>query len=179
MMRTARALAISAGLVVTLCLGPWSPDTGYAEQPPPPCHPNPNAAGDMATVAARGDVASLPGPLKNRLLQLASRPHTFLPQQAFAEAASSSLLFQYYLLDTTGFEKNVFTAVIPGVNDTAMKTATGSNCGLPALAAVRLVVEPKPGCPRTLLMCGPSSMSSRTSPASSSSTTRVAGTRGG
>src|SRR5436305_2785101 len=28
-----------------------------------------------------------------------------------------------------------------------MKTATGSNCGLPALAAVRLVVEPKPGLP--------------------------------
>jgi len=147
MMRTSRALAISAGLVATLCLGTLSPDTGSAEQPPPPCHPNPNAAGDMATVAARGDVASLPGPLKNRLLQLASRPHTFLPQQAFAEAASSSQLFQYYLLDTTGFEKNVFTAVIPGVNNTAMKTATGSNCGLPALAAVRLVVEPKPGLP--------------------------------
>src|SRR5205809_128922 len=142
-----RALSISAGLVAMLCLGPLNPDTGHAEQPPPPCHPNPNEATDVSTVAIRADVASLPMPLKNRLLQLASRPHTYLPQQAFAEATTSSLLFQYYLLDTHGFEPNVFTSVIPGVNDTAMKTATGSNCGLPALAAVRLVVEPKPGLP--------------------------------
>ena len=142
-----RAFSISAGLVAMLCLVPLNPDTGHAEQPPPPCHPNPNEATDVSTVAIRADVASLPMPLKNRLLQLASRPHTYLPQQAFAEATTSSLLFQYYLLDTHGFEPNVFTSVIPGVNDTAMKTATGSNCGLPALAAVRLVVEPKPGLP--------------------------------
>src|SRR5439155_22336558 len=142
-----RAFSISAGLVAILCLVPLNPDTGHAEQPPPPCHLNPNEATDVSTAAIRADVASLPMPLKNRLLQLASRPHTYLPQQAFAEATTSSLLFQYYLLDTHGFEPNVFTSVIPGVNDTAMKAATGSNCGLPALAAVRLVVEPKPGLP--------------------------------
>src|SRR5262245_47633767 len=147
LMRNATALSISASLAALLCFGTVNRDLAYAEQPPPPCHPNPNAAADMATVAARGDVASLPGPLKDRLLQLASRPHTFLPQQAYAEASTSSLLFQYYLLDTHGFEPNVLTSVIPGVNDTAMKTATGSNCGLPTVGAVRLVVEPKLGLP--------------------------------
>ena len=101
-----RALSISAGLVAMLCLGRLNPDTGHAEQPPPPCHPNPNEATDVSTVAIRADVASLPMPLKDRLLQLASRPHTYLPQQAFAEATTSSRLFQYYLLDTHGFEPN-------------------------------------------------------------------------
>jgi len=37
---------------------------GYAQQPPSPCHPNPNAQQDMDTVAARGDIASLPDRLK-------------------------------------------------------------------------------------------------------------------
>ena len=36
----------------------------YAEQPPPPCHPNPNAATDRLTVANRGDIVKLPDPLK-------------------------------------------------------------------------------------------------------------------
>ena len=144
--RTRLLMLVMVSAVAGLCLGIAS-SRGYAEQPPPPCHPNPQAASDMATVASRADVANLPTPLQERLVQLAGRPHTFLPQQALAEAASSSLLFQYYLLDTQGFEPNIFTARIPGVNDTAMLTATGGNCGLPTLGAVRLVVEPKPGLP--------------------------------
>src|SRR5215813_3558148 len=111
------------------------------------CNPNPTAAADAQAVMTRGDVASLPTPLKNRLGQIAARNHTYLPLQAFAEADQPSQLFQYYVLDTTGFEPNVFTAVIQGVNDTAMKTATGANCGAPTIASVRLVVEPKPGLP--------------------------------
>jgi len=59
-----------------------------------------------------GDVVNLPVPLKNRLGQVAARNHTYLPLQAFAEADQPSQLFQYYLLDSTGFEPNVFTAVI-------------------------------------------------------------------
>jgi hypothetical protein len=121
--------------------------TSSAEQPPAPCHPNPNAARDRATVASRGDVMNLPQPLKDRLVQLADRPHSILPLQAFAEADKSSQLFQYYLLDSKGFEPNVFTTRFPGVNDNAQLTATGGNCGLPTVGAVRVVLEPKPGLP--------------------------------
>ncbi|HEV8609329.1 MAG TPA: hypothetical protein VGS98_04590 [Thermoanaerobaculia bacterium] len=66
----------------------------------------------------------------------------------FAEAPTPSQLFGYYLLDTNHFQPNVFTAIIPGINDGAFPT--GANCanrGLPTLASVRLVVEPKPGLP--------------------------------
>jgi hypothetical protein len=123
-------------------------DSARAEQPPAPCHPNPNAVTDDATVANRGDVVNLPGPLKERLVRLADRPHTYLPLQVFAEADKPSQLFQYYLLDTTGFEPNVFTAILPGVNDGNVQlTATGGNCGLPTVGAVRVVLEPKPGLP--------------------------------
>jgi hypothetical protein len=123
------------------------PGITVAEQPPPPCFPNPNADQNMATVGNRGDISNLPGPLKNRLVQIAGRPHSQLPTQAYAEAPNPSQLFQYYLLDTTGFEPNPFTSLIPGVNDKAMLTATGPNCGLPTIGAVRLVLEPKAGLP--------------------------------
>jgi hypothetical protein len=118
-----------------------------AEQPPPPCHPNPNAAADSMTVATRGDVIKLPAPLKDRLVQLADRPHTYLPLQVFAEADGPSQLFQYYLLDTEGFEPNVFTHIFPGINDDVQLTATGGDCGLPTLGTVRMALEPKPGLP--------------------------------
>ena len=89
-----------------------------AEQPPsPPCHVNPNADADRAAVAGRGDILNLPKPLQDRLVQLADRPHTYLPLQVFAEANGASQLFQYYLLDTTGFQPNVFTTLFSGVND--------------------------------------------------------------
>ena len=124
------------------------------EQPPAPCTPNETAANDVATVARRGDIVNLPEPLETRLLQLAARPHTFLPMQARAEAVfpsgapKPSQLFQYYLIDTTLFQPNIFTAKISGVNDQAIQTAANqANCGQPTIGAVRLVVEPKPGLP--------------------------------
>ena len=121
---------------------------GYAQDTPPaPCHPNPNAAQDKTTVLSRGDIMNLPGPLQARLGSLAARPHSQLPTQAYAEADGASQLFQYYLLDTTGFEPNVFTAIIPGVNDHVQLTVTGGNCGLPTIGSVRVVLEPKPGLP--------------------------------
>jgi hypothetical protein len=55
-------------------------------QPPAPCHPNPSANQDMATVRNRDDVKNMPAPLKDRLAILAGRPHSILPVQAFAEA---------------------------------------------------------------------------------------------
>src|SRR5467141_4426429 len=118
-----------------------------AEQPPAPCHPNPDSVADAAAVGARGDIAPLPAPLRDQLVRLAERPHSVLPVQARAEADLASQLFQYYLLDSTGFEPNVFTSRIPGVNDASQLTATGGNCGLPAAGAVRVVLEPKPGLP--------------------------------
>jgi hypothetical protein len=119
----------------------------FAEQPPPPCHHNPNAAEDRALVKNRGDIRHLPNPLQDVLVRMADRPHTYPPMQAYAEADQPSQLFQYYLLDTSGFESNPFTAKIAGANDKAMLTATGSNCGLPTIGAVRVVVEPKPDLP--------------------------------
>lgn len=119
----------------------------HAQQPSPPCHPNPQAQDDRERVHNRGDIRQLPDRLQDALETMAVRPHTYLPMQAFAEADKPSQLFQYYLLDTHGFEPNVFTSKFPGANDTAMLTATGSNCGLPTIGAVRLVVEPKPDLP--------------------------------
>ena len=95
----------------------------------------------------RGDVRHLPDPLQDRLRQLAERPHSVLPVQANAEADHPSQLFQYYLLNTSGFEPNVFTKQFPNVNDAVMLTATGFDCGLPTIGAVREVVEPKPDLP--------------------------------
>src|SRR5262249_56729513 len=60
---------------------------------PAPCHPNPHSQADMAAVAHRGDLTLAPQPLRDRLIRLAGRPHTFLPLQVFAEADRPSLLF--------------------------------------------------------------------------------------
>ena len=153
--------------------------TAFAEQPPAPCHPNRNAEDDREAVAGRGDVSNLPKPLKDRLVRLADRPHSYLPLQVFAEADKSSQLFQYYLLDTGGFEPNVFTRIFPGVNDNVQLTATGIDCGLPAIGAVRLLLEPKPGFRPIRTTRKPLSISSPTSLACLSSTTRADGMKDG
>jgi hypothetical protein len=119
----------------------------FAEQPPAPCHANPRAEEDTETVLQRGDIRHLPDALQDRLARIASRPHSVLPVQAYAEADKPSQLFQYYLLDSNGFEPNPFTKQFPGINDSVMLTATGFDCGLPTVGAVREVVEPKPGLP--------------------------------
>src|ERR1700730_13597638 len=111
-------------------------------------HPNPTAEQDEATVLNRGDVVHLPAPLKRALGELAEEPHTYLPLQVFAEADKPSQLFQYYLLDTNGFEPNIFTAIIPGINDSAVPTAANAaNAQRPTFGTVRLALEPKPGLP--------------------------------
>jgi hypothetical protein len=101
-----------------------------------------------SSIHGRGDIKHLPPPLKNRILDLAKRPHSYLPLTVFAEAPSPSQLFGYYLLDTTGFQPNVFTSIIPGINDGVVPT--GANCanrGMATIGAVRLELEPKPGLP--------------------------------
>ena len=111
-------------------------------------HTNPHAAQDMLTVANRPDVRHLPAPLKNRLVELAGRPHTYLAQEAFNEANAASSLLAYSLIDTTGFEPNIFTSAIAGINDRALPTAANAaNGGLPTIGALRIVAEPKAGVP--------------------------------
>jgi hypothetical protein len=109
---------------------------------------NAGANPDPGTVLGnRGDIRHLPDPLKNRLKDLARRPHTFDPMTTFAEAATPSQLFQYYLIDTKHFQPNIFTTTIPGINDGTAPTATGPNHDLPTIGAIRVVLEPKPGLP--------------------------------
>ncbi len=145
--RRSTVAAVGTSLLAGLATlgGPGRP--AFAEQPNPPCFPNPQAAQDVATVLNRGDVTHLPAALQDALARLADRPHSQLPLQIFAEAPSPSQLFQYYLLDTTGFEPNVFTRIFPGVNDAVQLTATGPNCGLPTVGVVRIVLEPRAGLP--------------------------------
>jgi hypothetical protein len=81
---------VVASAIAVLALMSAAPWIALAEQPPPPCHPNPIAAQDEATVRNRGDIVNLPMPLKDRLAQLANRPHSQLPTQAYAEADKSS-----------------------------------------------------------------------------------------
>src|SRR6185295_4377116 len=103
---------------------------------------------DEQRVRFREDVVHLPAPLRNTLGELAERPHTYSPMRAFAEADKPSQLFQYYLLNTRNFEPNVFTTIVPGVNDHAIPTAANAANGqLKTFGAVREVLEPKPGLP--------------------------------
>jgi hypothetical protein len=101
------------------------------------------------TLQGRGDIKFLPAPLQDRLVELARRPHSYLPLTVFSEAGDPSQLFGYYLLDTTGFLPNVFTSIIPGINDNGVipTGANFANDGLPSVGAVRVTLEPKPGLP--------------------------------
>jgi hypothetical protein len=138
MNRSMRSMAIGLG-VLALLAGAGAGTAG-AQIPP-------KVKGNAHGVRVRGDIRHLPDPLKNRLIELAQRPVTYLPLTVFSEAVPPSQLFGYYLLDANDFEPNVFTAVIPGINDGTIPTATGPNRGLPTIGSVRLVLEPKPGLP--------------------------------
>jgi hypothetical protein len=95
-------------------------------------------------IIGRADVRNLPEPLKDRLVELANRPNTYEPARAFSEADKPSKLFQYYLLDTKGFQPNVFTSTVPGINDGGFATAANAaNGGQPTIGSVRVVLEPK------------------------------------
>src|SRR5687768_2848050 len=104
---------------------------------------------NFRSLRGRGDIKFLPAPLQDRLLELARRPHSYLPLTVFGEAVEPSQLFGYYLLDTTAFLPNVFTSTIPGINDNGVipTGANFANGGLPTVGAVRVTLEPKPGLP--------------------------------
>src|SRR5260370_12425320 len=145
--RRATTCSFWTWVAATLALATFN-STSYAEQPPAPCFPNPHAARDSALVRNRGDIRNLPEPLKKRIVRMADRPHSILPTQAFAEADKPSQLFEYYLIDTNEFQANIFTSVVPGINDAALPTAANqANCGLSSIGSVRVVLEPKQGLP--------------------------------
>jgi hypothetical protein len=111
---------------------------------------------------------------------MADRPHSILPTQAFAEADKPSQLFEYYLLDTNEFQPDIFTSIVPGINDAALPTAANeANCGLSTIGSVRVVLEPKPGLPTDPTTQTRSSTYLRTFSVCSSSTTKAAGTKVG
>jgi hypothetical protein len=120
-----------------------NPDTGLM------CHPS----ACTPNLCSRGDIFPLSTPetqaLQDRLTLIDCSPHTVAPLQVFAEADKPSLLFQYYLLDSTGFQPSVLTTKIPGVNDdpSTMRTSWGANCNLATVGSVRLALEPKPDLP--------------------------------
>lgn len=146
--KTRLSAAIAAALTTFALAATLPYNVLFAQDADESADSNDNAgSGNLEEFAERGDIVKLPGPLKGRLKQLARRPHTYLPAQVFAEAKKPSQLFQYYLIDTLHFQPNVFTNTIGGINDGAVPTATGANRDRPAIGALRLVLEPKPGLP--------------------------------
>jgi hypothetical protein len=106
-----------------------------------------NVSFEAGSLRDRGDLTNLPDQLKDRIVSIGARPHTFAPLTVFSEAQSASRLFAYYLLDAKGFEPNIFTTTIPGINDGMAPTATGPNHDRPTIGSVRIALEPKPGLP--------------------------------
>ena len=78
------------------------------------CHPS----ACTPNLCSRGDIFPLSTPatqaLQDRLTLIDCSPHSVAPLQVFAEADQQSLLFQYYLLDSTGFQPSVLHDEIPG-----------------------------------------------------------------
>lgn len=154
-MGTTAFLAV-LGLVAVLPSA-FAGQTCPSPSPVPPlgsCHPSTCTPG----LCSCGDIAPLSSqpatqPLQDRLVTLDCSPHSIAPLQVFAEAdpasGGQSQLFQYYLLDSSGFQPSVFTTTIPGINDdpSTMRTVWGANCDLATIGAVRLALEPKPGLP--------------------------------
>ena len=71
------AAGIAAAVVATLVAGPLL-QAGAASDP----------------FASRGDIVSLPAPLKERLIKLSQDPVAFQPQTAFNEAVGASQLLR-------------------------------------------------------------------------------------
>jgi hypothetical protein len=139
-------LALLVGALGAAAGSAGGPPTGHHVGPPTGEHIGPPT--DPGHLANRADVRNLPTPLRQRLVDLANRPHTYAPMRVFAEADKPSQLFEYYLLDSLSIEPNVFTAIIPGINDGAIPTAANAaNHQLPTIGAVRVALEPKPGLP--------------------------------
>src|SRR5207245_11403134 len=84
--KVASSIAFPLFLFVILWLVTVISVSAQPKRFPPPCHPNPFANRDMATVATRRDIRHSPDALKDRLIEMAGRPHSQLPTQAYEEA---------------------------------------------------------------------------------------------
>ena len=128
---------------------------------------------EVSNLLQREDIKSLPKPLQDRLVQLIEQPHAFPAIPAFNEAANPSLLFQYYLLDQTSFQPNVFTTQIPA-STTRLHRLLKGLLGRSASSWNRnRAYQPIP------IMSTPPSTPSPTLPDSMSSTTSPGGMRTG
>ncbi|MFT5163244.1 MAG: hypothetical protein ACI9FJ_001830 [Alteromonadaceae bacterium] len=78
--------------------------------------------------------------VKGALLAMKSKPHTYSAQNIF-KASNSKDFAQYAVLDNHGFQDNVFTGHVQGINDTADLTASDEN----TVGLARMVVLDKPG----------------------------------
>ncbi len=147
-------LYATAAMLISLALAPYNQTAWAVEQEAEDQaetvgeREEPQDKQELREFRNRGDIQPLPRPLQRRLIEIARRPRSFLPFTAFSEADDPSQLFQFYLLDTRDFQRNVFTSIVRGLNDTAIPTAANAaNGGLPTIGAVRVVLEPKPGLP--------------------------------
>src|SRR5688572_12820703 len=118
------ALAILAVAALAATIGAQTPAPNGADREP-----------NFRSIRQRGDIKFLPAPLQDRLVELGRRPHSYLPLTVFSEAEAPSQLFGYYLLDTTAFQPNVFTSIVPGINDNGVipTGANFANGGLPTV----------------------------------------------
>ncbi len=151
-----------------------------AEQPPTPCFPNATAAKDVETVARRGDIANLPEPLETRILQLAARPHTYLPIHAFAGPISPACYFSIICWIRTAFSRTSSPAKFKASTTTLYR-----------LLPTKPTAVSRPSdlcvwwwnlsqvCRRIPTIPERSSIYSQTSPGCLSSTMSLAGTRAG
>ena len=105
-------------------------DRGEVELHPAACTPGFTMRGDIAPLATH----SMTHALLERLMTLDCSPHSVRAAAGLRRGGPDdgrSQLFQYYLLDTTGFQPSVFTTIIPGVNDDRdAEDRRGANCDL-------------------------------------------------
>ena len=82
-----RSFDLGTCAVVTLVLAIFGSDLVASASPPSSQHGMQDQQ-DQQRVLHRGDVVNLPGPLQARLVELAGRPHTYLPLKVFAESSN-------------------------------------------------------------------------------------------
>jgi len=166
---TRRTILLTLRTLAALCVAALTPLAGYAEQPPPPCHPNPQARRTWPPSPAAETSRCSPPRLTRPAVQLVRSAAYLSAHAGQRRSAGPSQFFQYYLLDTQGFERNVFTARNTGRERPG--DADGYRCQLWSPHRRWLSESsssPRPACRLIPMTSEPSSTSSPTSRDSSS-----------